>query len=62
MIYFLLPLADEAASCNNQADVFLNRGETVIVIGNSQRRGYLVVEKQNHTIHVPHYYMELKRL
>merc|ERR1712004_807999 len=53
---------DEAASCNNTAaDVFLNRGETVIVIGNSQRRGYLVVEKHNHTMHVPHYYMELKR-
>merc|ERR1712062_65166 len=51
-------------SCNNQTDgqVFLNRGETVIVIGNSQRRGYLVVEKHNHTMHVPHYYMELKRL
>ena len=34
----------------------------MIVIGNSQRRGYLVVEKHNHTMHVPHYYMELKRL
>jgi len=46
---------------DGSSDVFLNKGDTVIVIGNSQRRGYLVVEKHNHTIHVPFQYLELKR-
>ena len=43
------------------ADVILMKGEPVIVIGNSPRRGHLVVEKQNHTIHIPFQYLELKR-
>jgi len=43
------------------SEVFLNKGDSVIVIGNSHRRGYLVVEKHNHTVHVPFQYLELKR-
>jgi len=46
---------------DESSEVFLTKGDSVIVIGNSQRRGYLVVEKQNHTIHVPFQYLELKR-
>merc|ERR1712008_555824 len=46
---------------DGSSDILLNKGDTVIVIGNSQRRGYLVVEKHNHTIHVPFQYLELKR-
>lgn len=46
---------------DGSSEILLNKGETVIVIGNSQRRGHLVVEKHNHTIHVPFQYLELKR-
>ena len=42
------------------SDVALMKGETVIVIGNSPRRGYLVVEKRNHTIHVPYMLLAMK--
>ena len=43
------------------SEVRLLRGETVVVIGSSpHRRGYLVVEKRNHTLHVPHTHLELK--
>ena len=41
-------------------DLALMKGETVIVIGNSPRRGYLVVEKRNHTIHVPYMLLAMK--
>jgi dachs protein len=43
------------------AAVFLHKGETVIVIGASPRRGHLVVEKRNHTVHVPFHCLELKQ-
>ena len=55
-IFFYLFLIDEGT-----AEVILMKGEPVIVIGNSPRRGHLVVEKQNHTIHIPFQYLELKR-
>ena len=54
--WFFLSITEDGSS-----DILLNKGDTVIVIGNSQRRGYLVVEKHNHTIHVPFQYLELKR-
>ncbi|XP_076268731.1 unconventional myosin-IXb-like dachs isoform X3 [Rhynchophorus ferrugineus] len=41
--------------------VMLLKGETVLVIGASQRRGHLVVEHKNTTFHVPFQYMELKQ-
>ena len=40
-------------------DALLLKGESVVVIGASTRRGHLVVEKKNHTIHVPFQYLEL---
>ena len=55
-MYYSLSITEDGSS-----DILLNKGDTVIVIGNSQRRGYLVVEKHNHTIHVPFQYLELKR-
>ena len=48
-------------SDEGSSEVILKKGETVIVIGNSPRRGHLVVEKHNHTIHIPFQYLELKR-
>jgi dachs protein len=42
-------------------ELYLHKGETVIVIGNSPRRGHLVVEKRNHTIHIPFHCLELKQ-
>ncbi|XP_050306303.1 myosin-VIIa isoform X2 [Anthonomus grandis grandis] len=36
------------------------KGESVLVVGASQRRGHLIVEHKNHTLHVPFQYMELK--
>ena len=42
------------------ADVVLGKGENVVVIGVSSRRGHLVVEKRNHTVHVPYHYMEMR--
>ena len=42
------------------ADVQLLKGETVVVIGHSSRKGYLVVERNNHTLHVPYQYLQLK--
>jgi hypothetical protein len=40
-------------------EALLIKGESVVVIGASTRRGHLVVEKKNHTIHVPFQYLEL---
>ncbi len=37
----------------------LLKGETVVVIGASPKRGHLVVEKRNHTLHVPFQHMEV---
>ncbi len=41
-------------------EVSLLKGETVVVIGVSANRGHLVVEKRNHTFHVPYHYLEVK--
>ena len=38
----------------------LRQGENVVVIGASQLRGHLVVERNNHTLHVPYHYLELR--
>lgn len=46
---------------DGSGDILLLKGETVIVIGNSPRRGHLVVERHNHTIHVPYKYLEIKQ-
>ena len=55
LIILSLIFAEEGTS-----DLALMKGETVIVIGNSPRRGYLVVEKRNHTIHVPYLLLAMK--
>lgn len=38
----------------------LLKGETVLVVGASPRRGHLLVEHNNATLHVPFQFMELK--
>lgn len=43
------------------AAVTLHRGETVVVIGSSPKRGHLVVERRNHTLHVPFQYLEARQ-
>ncbi|XP_011630106.1 unconventional myosin-IXb [Pogonomyrmex barbatus] len=43
-----------------EGEVVLLKGETVLVIGASPRRGHLVVEHNNTTLHVPYQFMELK--
>ena len=42
------------------SEVILEAGEAVVVLGASTRRGHLVVERNNHTIHVPYQYLELR--
>ncbi|CAL8122354.1 unnamed protein product [Orchesella dallaii] len=42
------------------ADMRLMKGEKVVVVGASSRRGHLMVEHKNRTIHVPFQYLELK--
>jgi len=49
---------DESSACS--PELMLRGGETVVVIGASNRRGHLVVEKNNHTLHVPSRFMELR--
>ena len=41
-------------------EAVLRAGENVTVIGASTRRGHLVVERNNHTIHVPFQFLELR--
>lgn len=41
-------------------DPVLLKGESVVVVGASARRGHLLVDHQGHTYHVPFQYMELK--
>ncbi|XP_012278608.1 unconventional myosin-IXb [Orussus abietinus] len=41
-------------------EVVLLKGETVLVVGASPRRGHLLVEHNNTTLHVPYQFMELK--
>ncbi|GFY45184.1 unconventional myosin-Vb [Trichonephila inaurata madagascariensis] len=45
---------------DNSGEVTLHKGETVMVVRASARRGHLVVEHKNHTIHVPYQFLELK--
>lgn len=45
---------------NGEGEVVLLKGETVLVIGASPRRGHLLVEYNNSTLHVPYQFMELK--
>ncbi|XP_064106085.1 unconventional myosin-IXb-like isoform X2 [Macrobrachium nipponense] len=41
-------------------ETVLMKGESVVVIGASPRRGHLLVDHQGHSVHVPFQYMELK--
>lgn len=41
-------------------EVVLLKGETVLVVGASPRRGHLLVEHNSATLHVPYQFMELK--
>ncbi|RWS31912.1 unconventional myosin-IXb-like protein [Leptotrombidium deliense] len=41
------------------AEVQLRKGETVVVLGASQKRGHLLVEHNEVTLHVPFQYLEL---
>ena len=41
-------------------EVVLLKGETVLVVGASQRRGHLVVEHKNVSLHVTFQFLELK--
>ncbi|CAH1155682.1 unnamed protein product [Phaedon cochleariae] len=46
---------------NNGEGSVLHKGETVLVIGASHRRGHLIVEHENCNLHVPFQFMELKQ-
>ncbi|XP_069688106.1 myosin-I heavy chain isoform X2 [Periplaneta americana] len=50
-----MPFPEDASG-----DVVLLKGETVLVVGASQRRGHLVVEHNNVSLHVPFQFLELK--
>lgn len=54
---------EELATSNNLAkespNVILHKGDSVLVIGTSHRRGHLIVEHNNVTLHVPYQFMEL---
>ncbi|KAL1128916.1 hypothetical protein AAG570_013450 [Ranatra chinensis] len=50
-----MPFPDDGSG-----DVSLLKGDTVTVIGASPRRGHLVVEHCNHSLHVPFQFLELK--
>lgn len=52
--HVILSLADDGS------EVLLKKGEAVKVIRASEKRGYLVVEHKNSTIHLPFQVMELK--
>lgn len=41
--------------------VVLHKGETVLVVGASPKRGHLIVEHKHCTLHVPFQYLELKQ-
>ena len=38
------------------------KGENIVVIGASHQRGHLIVEKRNHTFHVPFHLLDSKPL
>uniref|UniRef100_A0A0K2TNA5 Unconventional myosinIXblike [Megachile rotundata] n=2 Tax=Lepeophtheirus salmonis TaxID=72036 RepID=A0A0K2TNA5_LEPSM len=48
------------SSFPDDGDILIKKGESVIVIGVSTRRSHLIVEKKNHTLHVPHRFLEFK--
>lgn len=43
----------------SSCESILRKGESVLVVGASPRRGHLIVEHNNTTLHVPFQYMEL---
>eukprot|EP00095_Tigriopus_kingsejongensis_P002709 maker-scaffold809_size94238-snap-gene-0.26 protein:Tk02709 transcript:maker-scaffold809_size94238-snap-gene-0.26-mRNA-1 annotation:"myosin-i heavy chain" len=47
---------------SGQGDIVLLKGEIVMVLGVSPRRGHLVVEKMNQTAHIPFHYLEMTAL
>ncbi|CAH1367105.1 unconventional myosin-Ia isoform X2 [Tenebrio molitor] len=46
--------------CNGEGQVLM-KGETVLVVGASHRRGHLIVEHKHCTFHVPFQFLELKQ-
>lgn len=46
---------------NTSEGPILMKGEKVLVVGASHRRGHLIVEHKNCTLHVPFQYLELKQ-
>ncbi|RWS15743.1 unconventional myosin-IXb-like protein [Dinothrombium tinctorium] len=44
---------------DGRGEVQLHKGETVVVIGASSKRGHLLVEHNDVTLHVPYQYLEL---
>ncbi|XP_018336090.1 unconventional myosin-IXb isoform X2 [Agrilus planipennis] len=46
---------------DGKGDAVLVKGETVVVVGASHKRGHLVVEHKHLTLHVPFQYLELKQ-
>ena len=41
-------------------EITLYKGESVLVVGASTRRGHLVVDHNNCNVHVPYQYLEFK--
>ena len=58
--YFFPPPLSLTANFTSDEEMILQAGESVLVLGASTRRGHLVVERNNHTIHVPYQYLELR--
>jgi hypothetical protein len=59
-IFFLFTYSLFIISEDASGEVVLLKGETVLVVGASQRRGHLVVEHNNVSLHVPFQFLELK--
>lgn len=51
-IFFIFP-------DNGKGDIVLLKGDPIVVLGVSTRRGHLIVEKMNQTLHVPFHYLEM---
>ena len=60
MFMFLMYCHAFIISEDASGEVVLLKGETVLVVGASQRRGHLVVEHKNVSLHVPFQFLELK--
>lgn len=45
---------------DGNGEINLSKGENVLVVGASTKRGHLLVEHKNMTISVPYQYLELK--